>query len=410
MIVALSASKANGHCRIQIGSAQTLRQTIIIALILAFYIPLHILLAPDKFKGSLSAEQVCAALREGLLKRYPHASIVSVPLADGGEGTSELLTLYFHGTKVAASVSNPLFEKITATYGYAAREQVAFIEMAQASGLELLPREKQNPLYTTTYGTGELINDALERGAKKILLGIGGSATNDAGIGMAEALGFQFFDQHHQKIKPTGENLIHLHTIDASHIHPRIQETEFIALCDIANPLYGSHGAAAVYAPQKGADKNAVALLEEGLKNYERVVQKELGRAAGFPGAGAGGGMASGAHVFLNARIEKGMSYVMHALELEEKIKQADLVITGEGKIDRQTLSGKVVSAVASLASAHHKKVIVVCGQCELRQEELYKMGIHELLSLTDPFTSQEEAVKNAYELIKQRINEMELS
>ena len=365
---------------------------------------MNILLAPDKFKGSLSAEQVCAALSEGLIKKYPDATIVSVPLADGGEGTSELLTRYFNGIMVTASVTNPLFEKITATYGYAADEQIAFIEMASASGLEQIPREKRNPLYTTTYGTGELIKDALERGAKKILLGIGGSATNDAGIGMAKALGFQFFDQHSQRIKPTGENLTHLHTIDASRLHPRIKETEFIALCDVVNPLHGSNGAAHVYALQKGADNNAIALLEEGLKNYERVIQNTFGVAADFPGAGAGGGIASGAHVFLNARIEKGMEYVIHALRLEEKIKQADIVITGEGKIDRQTLSGKVVSAVAKLASQYHKKVIAVCGQCELRQEELYKMGIHELISLTDPFTSQEEAIKNAYQLLGERV------
>lgn len=375
-----------------------------------FYISLVILLAPDKFKGSLSAEQVCAALSEGLLKKYPAATIIRLPLADGGEGTNELLTRYFHGVSVTASVTNPLFEKITAVYGYAAHEQTAFIEMAQASGLERIAGEKRNPLYTTTYGTGELIKDALDRGAKKILLGIGGSATNDAGIGMAEALGFQFFDQHHQKIKSTGEHLIHLHSIDTSLVHPRIQQTEFIALCDVVNPLYGSNGAAAVYAPQKGADENVVALLEEGLKNYERVVLKVWGKVADFPAAGAGGGMASGAHVFLNARIEKGMEYVVHALQLEEKIKQAGFVITGEGKIDRQTLSGKVVSAVARLASRHHKKTMAVCGQCELRQEELYQMGIHQVLALTDPFTSQEEAVKNAYELIKQRIKEVEFS
>ena len=205
---------------------------------------------------------------------------------------------------------------------------------------------------------------------------------------------------------PTGENLIHLHTIDASLIHPRIKETEFIALCDVANPLYGSNGAAHIYASQKGADGNAIVLLDEGLRNYERVVHNTLNSAADFPGAGAGGGIASGARVFLNAHIKNGIDYVIDSLHLEEKIKQADSVITGEGKIDRQTLSGKVVFAVAKLAAQHHKKVIAVCGKCELRQEELYKMGIHELISLTDPFTSQEEAVKNAYQLVKEKARE----
>lgn len=370
---------------------------------------LNILLAPDKFKDSLSAEQVCAALSEGLVKKYPHATIRNVPLADGGEGTSELLTRYFNGTTVKVAVSNPLFEPITATYGYAAQEQMAFIEMAKASGLVLVAKEKRNPLYTTTYGTGQLIKDALDRGARKILLGIGGSATNDAGMGMAEALGAQFFNQHRQKIKPTGEHLIHLHSIDASYIDPRVKETEFIALCDVSNPLYGPIGAAHVYAPQKGADDKAIALLEEGIKNYEKVVQNTLGLAADFPGAGAGGGMASGARVFLHARITKGMDYVIDALQLEEKIKQADLVITGEGKIDRQTLSGKVVAAIARLAQQHHKKMIAICGVCELSEEQLRKMGIHQTISLTDPFTSRTEAVKNATALLRERVAEIRL-
>lgn len=365
-----------------------------------------ILLAPDKFKGSLSAKQVCAALIEGLRKKYPHATIISTPLADGGEGTSELLTNSLHGDFKEVMVTGPLFEKINASYGFVSKDQIAFIEMAKASGLHLIATEKRNPLHTTTFGTGELIKDALDRGAKKIVLGIGGSATNDAGIGMAEALGYQFYDQHQKKLKPTGGNLIHLDSISNIHVHPRMKEIKFIALCDVNNPLHGSSGAAFIYGAQKGADAESIELLDRGLQHFERVVKKSFGIVADFPGAGAGGGMASGASVFLKAEMKKGIDYVMDILQLDEKIKQADLVITGEGKIDTQTLSGKVVASVARSASHYQKPVIAFCGVCELREEEVRKMGIQQLISLTDIFTTEEEAIKNASILLGRRVME----
>jgi len=367
---------------------------------------MKILIAPDKFKGSLSAEEVCAAVTTGLHEHFPSADIESVPLADGGEGTSELLTRFFHGKNHRVCVKGPLFELIEAEYGFSHDVHTAFIEMAKASGLELVSKEKRNPLYTTTFGTGELIRHAINQGAKKIILGIGGSATNDAGIGVAEALGYEFYDRHGKKIKPIGGNLIDLNTISTDHVHPQLGSIEFIALCDVNNPLYGTSGAAFVYGPQKGADFKIAKHLDEGLRNFEKVVSKTFNKAADFPGAGAGGGIASGTYIFLNAQMQKGIQYIIQAMELEEKIKKADWVITGEGKVDTQTLSGKVVSAVAELALKFKKPLLLLCGVCELRKMELEKMGIKAVLSLTDPFTSTEEATKNASELIRKRINE----
>jgi glycerate 2-kinase len=367
---------------------------------------MKIVIAPDKFKGSLSAEDVCTAVATTLIDFFPSAEINSVPLADGGEGTSGLLTLFFKGKKHQVRVSGPLFESIDADYGVNQDGTTAFIEMAKASGLQLIPKEKQNPLYTTTLGTGELIRHAIDQRVKKIILGIGGSATNDAGIGVAEALGYEFYDRNKKRLKPTGENLINLDTISSGHVHPQLHTIEFIALCDVNNPLYGTSGAAFVYGPQKGADFKIAKQLDEGLRNFERVISKTFNKIADFPGAGAGGGIASGTRIFLNAQMQKGIQYIIQATELEKKIKQADLVITGEGKVDTQTLSGKVISAVAELALKYNKPLILLCGVCELRKLELEKIGIKSVISLTDPFTSSEEAIKNAPALIRKRINE----
>ncbi|MEQ1588006.1 MAG: glycerate kinase, partial [Cyclobacteriaceae bacterium] len=235
-----------------------------------------ILIAPDKFKGSLSAKGVCEAVRTGLLKLDPSLSIITVPLADGGEGTSELLTINSRGSVINCSVSDPLFRKVNASYGISGDGTTAFIEMASASGLHLLTKEERNPLNTTTYGTGELIKDAIERGVNKIILAIGGSATNDAGIGMAAALGMKFIDKNGNELQPIGSNLIHIHSIVDAHFLPKKNKIQFVVLCDVDNELYGPSGAAFVYGPQKGADAQTVQLLDQGLKHFASVVEKEL--------------------------------------------------------------------------------------------------------------------------------------
>ncbi len=364
---------------------------------------MNILIAPDKFKGSLTAIEVCDAIKSGLLQTYPGFHFTSIPMADGGEGTCELLTQYFDGNVISAHITGPDFIKITAEYGISKDGSTAFIEMAKASGLQLLKQENRNPLFTTTLGTGELLKNALDRGVKKILMGIGGSATNDAGIGMAHALGFEFLDVNNTSLKPIGENLILLHSIETNHIHPRIKEVEFIALCDVDNPLFGPKGAAYIYAPQKGADEKAVKLLDDGLRNFETVIQNTFKISANFPGAGAGGGLPGGAKAFLNISILRGMDYIIKATDLEAKIQQADLIITGEGKIDQQTLAGKVVMEIGKLGLKHNKRVVAISGKCELRNAELQKIGIKEVISLVDDEVSENEAMTNAYRLIKEK-------
>ncbi|HET9487930.1 MAG TPA: glycerate kinase [Chryseosolibacter sp.] len=367
---------------------------------------MNILICPDKFKGSLSAKEVCDAVAEGLLKNNPGVVIRSVPLADGGEGTCDLLTEWYEGSKIELEVHGPLLSPVRATYGLSKDGKTAFIEMAGASGLTLLNAGDRNPLMTTTLGTGELIADAIRRKVGKIILGIGGSATNDAGIGMAQALGYKFLDAGGEALKPTGENLIHIKWIDGGSVDPLLRAVSVITLCDVANPLFGPEGAAYVYGPQKGANQQAVELLDAGLRNFRRVVHKYLKTSVDFPGAGAAGGLGAGAKVFLNASIEKGINYIIQSTLLTEKIREADLVITGEGKIDRQTFSGKVVSEVMTLAGKMGKPVVAICGKCDLPQKELDGYGLKKVIALVDGYTTAESAIEHAALHISRKVME----
>lgn len=363
-----------------------------------------VVIAPDKFKGSLTAKEVCEVVGNALVEKYPDIKILAIPLADGGEGTSEVLSAFFNCSPVTATVQNALSEPIHAEYGYAQINKTAVIEMASASGLQLIAANRRNPMYTTTYGTGQLIADAIERGARKIILGIGGSATNDGGIGMAAALGFTFLNKRGQQIVPTGENLIHLDNIILDQVHPLLHEVEFITLCDVHNSLHGEDGAACVYGPQKGASKEEVQFLDEGLKNYEQVMQKVFNTSVNFRGAGAAGGLGAGAKVFLKSEIKRGIDFVIEVTSLDKKIQEADLVITGEGKLDHQSLSGKVVIQVSKLASRYKKPVAVVCGKCELDQYQLQQAGIGTCIALADGETSEQEAITNARTLLNEKI------
>jgi glycerate 2-kinase len=365
---------------------------------------LNILICPDKFKGSLNAQGVCTAISAGLLSIDPNVTIQSVPLADGGEGTCDLLTEWNEGTQIEVEVHGPLFAPVTAHYGISGDGNTAFIEMAVASGLMLLEPHQRNPLVTTTLGTGEMIVDALRRNVKKIIMGLGGSATNDAGIGMASAFGYEFCDAEGEALKPTGENLIHMRQIKMTGVNPLAGNARVVALCDVTNPLYGPAGAAFVYGPQKGADDQAVKLLDAGLRNFRRIVHKYLKTSVDFPGAGAAGGLGAGARVFLQATIEKGVNYIMQNTRIVEKINKADLVITGEGRIDQQTFSGKVVSEVISLARKAGKPVIAVCGKCDISREETQAHGLLKVISLVDAQTSPESAVHDASAHITRKI------
>lgn len=365
---------------------------------------MKVLICPDKFKGSLDARGVCRAIEEGVLRIHPDAEVKSFPMADGGEGTCALLTDIHQGQVVEVPVTGPLFTPVTARYGVSGDGQMAFIEMAQASGLTLLRPEERNPLITTSFGTGELIADAIRRKVKKIILGIGGSATNDAGIGMAAALGFSFLDADGEVLKPMGENLIHLHHIGRDQVNPELKNVSIVALCDVTNPLYGPNGAAFVYGPQKGATASQLTLLDAGLRTFRRVVHKEFGISVDFPGAGAAGGLGAGARVFLSATMQRGIAFMIAHASLDEQIAHADVVITGEGQIDDQTFSGKVVSEVVRLASAARKKVIAVCGRSEISSEEIQRRGITRLVSLIDEKTSEAFALKNTEHLLTEKI------
>jgi glycerate kinase len=364
----------------------------------------NILVAPDKFKGSLSAMEVCQAVEQGLLESGIKHTLTAVPLADGGEGTFDLLLHYFKGTRYPVTVTGPLFHPVSASYGISQNRTTALIEMASASGLQLMDVDKRNPLYTTTYGTGELIRKAIDRGVRTIILGIGGSATNDAGIGMAAALGYEFFDNTHHILKPVGENLLRLHTISDKNVSPALRKVEFIVLCDVTNPLHGRQGAAYVYGPQKGATSETIPLLDAGLRNFEAIAKDFFKRNIDFPGAGAAGGLGAGTRLFLDAELHKGIDYILRATSLEKKIQHSDLVITGEGKLDTQSLSGKVVMEVTRLAASLQKPVIVICGKNELSDADTFRSGIRSVLSLTDKDTSEKQAMAHAFNLIKNRV------
>lgn len=363
---------------------------------------MKVLLAPDKFKGSLTAKEVCAAIEQGLLTIDPSLSIKSIPMADGGEGTCEILTENSGGSIISVEVSDPLFRTIKASYGISGDGTTAFIEMARASGLQLLKKEEQNPLKTSTYGTGELIADAINRNVKKIVLAIGGSATNDAGMGMAAALGVKFSNKNGESIEPIGENLIHIHVIDFEKSILKKHNIDLIVLCDVTNELHGINGAAFVYAPQKGASEKDVHLLDDGLRNFAATIEQDIT----FPGAGAAGGLGAGAKVFLNASFTSGVEYLLKTLNIEAEIKNADLIITGEGKMDQQTLSGKVVMGIAKLATHYKKPAIALVGKNELSIDEITSIGLKKVIALVDKDTSVAEAINNAVSLISKRISE----
>jgi glycerate kinase len=293
-----------------------------------------------------------------------------VGIADGGEGTVEALVHTLRGEVVEVEVADPLMRRIVARYGVVDGGTTAVMEMAAASGLPLLSEEERNPLKTTTYGTGEMIADALGRGCRKILMGIGGSATNDAGVGMMQALGFRFFDAEGEELSGGGEILSRIATIDDSGVMPQLREAEITVACDVTNPLYGDEGAAYVYAPQKGADRAMVEQLDRGLRNFAEVVRRHNGEdIASLAGAGAAGGLGGGFKALIGAKLERGVDMVLRAIRFDDIVSGSDLVITGEGRIDRQTVMGKAPSGVLRVAQSHNIPVIAIGGAVEMCEE-----------------------------------------
>lgn len=337
---------------------------------------MNILIAPDSFKGTLTAQEVCNIVGKAFEDTIKDKiRITKLPAADGGEGLCACLHKICGGEMIKAEVSGVFFEKITAEY-LMLNDKTAVIEMAACAGLPLAGDNK-NPEKATTYGVGELINDAVSKGAKSILLGLGGSATNDCGFGMAAALGWEFADKNGKKFIPTGGTLLN---VEKTTTPERLINIPVTAACDVENPLYGENGAAFVFAPQKGADEAMVERLDNGLHHAAEIIKRDLQLdVAEIKGAGAAGGMGAGAVAFLNAELKRGIDILLDKAEFDKKAADADLIITGEGRLDFQSVNGKVISGIAKRAAKQNKKVIAICGSRGREAEEIKKLGVSEL-------------------------------
>ncbi|MGL5414716.1 MAG: glycerate kinase [Clostridium sp.] len=355
-------------------------------------------LAPDSFKESMTSKEACTAMERGIKKVIKNAECIKVPMADGGEGTVEALVNGTNGRFEKVIVTQPMAEerKITALYGILGDGKRAVIEMAQASGIGLVKKENRNPLLATTYGTGEIILDALNKGVENIIIGIGGSATNDGGAGMLMALGVKFYDKEGKELEFGGEELLRLEEIDISGLDKRIKDTSIEVACDVINPLVGEFGASRVFGPQKGATEEMVETLDKALTNYARVIQKDLGvEVKDIEGSGAAGGLGAAFLAFLNGRLKRGVDLVIEHSGLKEKVRNADYVFTGEGSIDSQTIFGKTPMGVAKIAKLENVKVIAFGGKVEEGSENLYEVGIDGMFSILRGVTDLDTALKN---------------
>ncbi len=333
---------------------------------------IKIVVACDKYKGSLKAIEVCSIIKKAINDINKNVNVVLNPMADGGEGTVDTLVESYGGKYIDVYVLNPLGEEIKSYFGLIENGNTAVIEMSLASGLALIPKEKRNPLITTTYGTGQLILKAIELGCKKIIIGIGGSATNDAGIGALQALGVKFYDKNGLEVGFGGAELIKINKIDVNNLDQRIRNIEIFVACDVNNSLYGVNGAAYVYAPQKGADKEMVKFLDKGLRNFSEIVKIYLNKdVANLKGSGAAGGLGAGLVAFLDAKLKPGADLIIEATGLENKIIDADLIVTGEGSVDNQTFYGKSAFGVARTGLKYNIPVITINGCINLDDKNI---------------------------------------
>lgn len=339
---------------------------------------MRIVVAPDGFKGSLTAREVCESLAQGLRAAEPQVEVISVPIADGGDGTTEVLVQATRGRLVEEMVIGPLGLPVQAVFGILGDARTAVIEMATAAGLALVPPARRNPLVTNTYGVGQLIQFALDHGCREFIIGVGGSATTDAGTGLARALGVRFVDEAGREVnRPTGKTLQRLAHIDVAARDDRIKESSFRVACDVSNPLYGPEGAAHVYGPQKGATPQMVQELDEGLRRFADVVRRALGKdVADLPGAGAAGGLGAGLVAFCDATLEPGADVILDVIGLRQLAQGADLLITGEGRLDSQTAYGKGPAAVARLGQELGIPVVAVAGEIICTEAGLAELGL----------------------------------
>lgn len=357
---------------------------------------MHYLIAPDSFKESMTAIQAANAIEKGILKIDPSAKCIKIPMADGGEGTTRALVESTGGTLHKACVLNPIGVEIEAEYGILGDGKTAVLEMASASGLQLLALAERNPLITTSYGTGQLIQAALSHPIERLLIGIGGSATNDGGVGMLQALGVQLTDSTGNALPFGGGTLEQLHHIDCTNLDPRLKQVEILVACDVQNPLIGPMGASVIYGPQKGATPEMVVTLERNLTHFAKVIEEQLHQSVQFiPGSGAAGGLGAALLAFLDASLISGIDLVIQYARLENALKTVDFVITGEGRIDGQTVFGKTLYGIGNLAKTYDIPVIALAGKIEKGSEKMYQHGITAMFSISPEPCDLETALNN---------------
>jgi glycerate 2-kinase len=363
---------------------------------------MKIIIAPDSYKESLTALKVADAIERGFKRILPDANYIKIPMADGGEGTVQSLVDATGGKVIHKTVTGPLGEPVEAFFGMLGTGKTAVIEMAAASGIHLVPPEKRNPLITTTKGTGELILAALDYEVNHIIIGVGGSATNDGGSGMAKAFGARFLDKSGIEICDGGGALGELATIDLSKLDTRLASIKIEVACDVDNPLTGENGATAIFGPQKGATKEMVTLLDKNMSHYARIIERDLNRKINdVPGAGAAGGLGAGLLAFLPSELKRGVDIVNSATRLSNLVQNADLVITGEGKIDHQTIFGKTPIGVAKIAKKFGVPVIAIAGNVSLDSDVVFQHGIDALFSIVPGVISLDDAFKNAEQYLE---------
>lgn len=340
------------------------------------------IVVPDSFKGTLSSKQICTVFKTLLSKHFPDAKIVTIPVADGGEGSVDCFLTAVGGVLVKRETVNPFFEKMECCYGLLNDGKTAIIEMASCAGLPLI-EDRKNPMLASTYGVGLLIKDALEMNVEEIILGLGGSATNDFGCGTAAALGVLFFNKNGETFIPTGGTLSQVDKIDISNVTTKINDVKLTIMCDVKNPVFGTNGASYVYAPQKGATKRQVEILDDGLRHICEIVKRDLNKDPScLIGGGAAGAMAAGMQVFFDGNLRFGIDVVLDTVHFDDALEDASIVFTGEGKLDDQSLQGKVIAGVAKRAKEKNVPVVAIVGGIDGNLPQIYQMGVNSVFTI----------------------------
>jgi len=369
---------------------------------------MKIVVAPNSFKGSLTAIEVSDAIEKGIREVFPEAEVIKIPMADGGDGTVECLVNATGGEILKEKVIGPLGDKVLAHYGFLGDKKTAVIEMAAASGLTLVPESKRNPLITTTYGTGQLIKAVLNQGCRKMIIGIGGSATNDGGAGMAQALGVKLLDQEGKEVGFGGGELKKIVKIDISCMDNRLSDTKVLVASDVNNPLCGPQGASKIYGPQKGATPEVIEELDKSLAFFAELIKRDLNKdIKDIPGAGAAGGLGAGLMAFLNAELRSGIEIIIEIVKIEQIIRESDLLITGEGRIDAQSVFGKVPFGLGKMAKKYNVPVIAIVGEIGEGFSQIYEYGINSIMSIISKAISIDEAMQMSKSLLKDATERM---